>query len=108
LELKSRLPASTLATPTGLSIPAENLSSLSTLQHAKFYLGGNAFRTSLCSITVQAAGGEQHPRSIGLGPESLNPLNQGFILEDYYVRLLIRWHGSQTGPIQGAVCVVNG
>lgn len=64
--------------------PAEDISSFD-LMHAKFYMGGNAFG-QIVQYYVQAAAAN-NTRQIGLGPvpETLN--NQGFVLEDYYVRL---------------------
>jgi phosphate-selective porin OprO/OprP len=67
----------------GFVDPAENLSSFD-IQHAKFYMGGNAFG-QIVQYYVQAAAAN-NTRTIGLGRIS-ESTNQGFILEDYYVRL---------------------
>jgi phosphate-selective porin OprO/OprP len=68
----------------GFVTPAENVSSFD-LQHAKFYFGGNAFGPHL-QYYFQAAGAN-NTRAAGFGPVP-ETLNQGFILEDYYIRLL--------------------
>jgi len=67
----------------GFVDPAENLSSFD-LQHAKFYIGGNAFGQTV-QYYMQAAAAN-NTRRIGLGRLS-ESTNQGFILEDYYIRL---------------------
>jgi phosphate-selective porin len=67
----------------GFVDPVENLSSFD-IQHAKFYMGGNAFG-QVVQYYIQAAAGN-NSRTIGLGPVSESQ-NQGFTLEDYYVRL---------------------
>ena len=61
----------------------ENPSSFD-IQHAKFYMGGNAFGSTV-QYYVQAAAGN-NTRTIGLGPLT-EVGNQGFALEDYYIRL---------------------
>lgn len=67
----------------GILKNAENLSSFD-IQHAKFYFGGNAYGTTV-QYYVQAAAAN-NTRNVGLGPVSESP-NQGFTLEDYYIRL---------------------
>ena len=67
----------------GFVDPAENLSSFD-LQHAKIYMGGNAFGQTV-QYYIQAASAN-NTRQFGLGKIS-ESTNQGFILEDYYVRL---------------------
>lgn len=62
---------------------SENLSSFD-IQHAKFYMGGNAYGPHI-QYYVQAAAAN-NTRTVGLGPIS-ESTNQGFIMEDYYVRI---------------------
>jgi hypothetical protein len=68
----------------GFTSPVENISSFD-LQHAKFYFGGNAFGPHI-QYYFQAAGAN-NSRTVGYGPVP-ETLGQGFILEDYYIRLL--------------------
>lgn len=67
----------------GLIEGGENLSSFD-IQHAKFYMGGNAYGPHI-QYYIQAAAAN-NTRTVGLGPIS-ESTNQGFILEDYYVRI---------------------
>jgi phosphate-selective porin OprO/OprP len=77
-------------------VSGENLSSFD-IQHAKFYIGGNAFGQTI-QYYIQAAAAN-NTRRAGLGPLP-ETTNQGFILEDYYVRIQLEGMDLKAGQFK--------